>query len=64
MHDELHMEYRKRGGKVTLIMGGNALKAYKDVLKKEEMVTESLFTAEAYEVWAERLRTVLHKLLS
>lgn len=43
---------------MTLIMGGNALKAYHDVCRKERVDIEKLETTESYDVWVERPRTV------
>lgn len=43
VHDKLHSEYRKLGGKVALIFGDQAFKAYLTVVEKENSVAlESL----------------------
>jgi hypothetical protein len=55
-HDELHSEYRKHGGHVTLIMGKNAWDAYLDVLKREgvEMkLDKAFYEGDGFTVWAE-----------
>ena len=40
--DDLHSEYRKLGGKVTLILGQQAFKAYLSVAEKENVFQQSL----------------------
>lgn len=57
-HDLIHMEYRKRGGAVTLLMGNNAEKAWKNVLDKERVIAEKLFPSASFDVWGEYSRTV------
>ena len=52
------MEYRKRGGAVTLLMGNNAEKAWRDVLNKERVIAEKLFPSAGFDVWGEYSRTV------
>jgi hypothetical protein len=64
VHDNLHLEYRKCGGKVTLIMGRNALGAYNHTIAEEPIRIERLDFSEAFEVWAERDLTVHLKPLS
>ena len=57
-HDELHTEYRKHGGQVTLLMGNNAENAWKDVIATENVEAVRLEHAEAFEIWAEISRKV------
>jgi len=58
--DDLHSEYRKRGGKITLIMGDNALRSYLSVTQKEGVTVRSLKFQKAtgYSVFVERSRVV------
>lgn len=52
------MEFRKRGGAVTLLMGKNAEKAWRDVLHTERIDAEELFRSAGFEVWGEYSRCV------
>jgi len=55
--DDLHSEYRKAGGKITLILGNHALDSYLSVLRKEGCTAETLVESGAgYRVLAERSR--------
>jgi hypothetical protein len=71
-HDHLHKEYRKHGGKVTLIMGKNAERAWMDIIENcknlradiinetfEKFEKERLFLSAGFDVWAERSRFVI-----
>ena len=55
-HDRLHAYWRSRGGKVILIMGDNAEKAYNDMVRQDNLLKDSVFTTEAFNVWVERSR--------
>lgn len=57
-HDCLHTYWRSRGGKVVLIMGGNAEKAYNDVAQQDHIEKESVFTTETFNVWVERSQVI------
>jgi hypothetical protein len=70
-HDDLHKQYRKCGGKITLIMGRNAERAWRDVIENrnnvqrdllngtyEKLDIERLFLSGGFDVWAERSRFV------
>jgi hypothetical protein len=57
-HDQFHMEFRQRGGAVTLVMGNNAEKAWRDVLHVERVDAEQLFHSAGFEVWGEYSRCV------
>ena len=52
------MEFRKRGGAVTLLMGKNPEKAWRDVLHRERVDAEELFVSAGFEVWGEYSRCV------
>jgi len=55
--DDLHSEYRKAGGKITLILGDHALDSYRSVLRKEGGTAETLVESGAgYRVLVERSR--------
>lgn len=56
VHDKLHAYWRSRGGKIVLIFGDNAMKAYNDMVRRDNVLKERLFAAEAYEVYVERSR--------
>jgi hypothetical protein len=58
-HDELHKEYRKHGGEVTLLMGDNAYNAWRDVVRTERVDVVELKHYEAFSIWAEIPRTVI-----
>lgn len=52
-HDALHREYRRHGGQVTLLMGDNAEKAWKDILRSEHVDAQRLDHSEGFDVWGE-----------
>jgi len=52
-HDDLHIEYRSKGGSVTLVMGHAARAAYKRILKRQKVRILHLSKRKAFEVWAE-----------
>jgi len=55
--DDLHSEYRKAGGKITLIMGDHAMCSYLSVIRKEGVTIETLVESGAgYRVLVERSR--------
>ena len=58
-HDELHKEYRKYGGQVTLLMGNNAYNAWRDVVHTESVDVVELKHSEAFSIWAEIPQTVI-----
>lgn len=55
-HDRLHAYWRSRGGKVVLLMGDNAEKAYNDMVRQDKVPKDSLFTGETFDAWVERSR--------
>jgi hypothetical protein len=57
-YDKLHSQYRAKGGLVTLIVGGNAEKAYNAIIRREHAVKEAIFRSANFDVWAERSRFV------
>jgi len=57
-HDALHREYRRHGGQITLLMGDNAEKAWKEILVSERVEAVKLNHSEGYVVWGEIPRTV------
>ena len=57
-HDRLHDYWRSRGGKVVLILGDNAEKAYNDMVQQGNVLKDSVFTDETFNVWVERSRVL------
>ena len=42
VHDKLQSEYRKLGGKITLVLGAEAFNAYLSVAKRENVTLQTL----------------------
>ena len=42
IHDQLYSEYRKLGGKITLVVGDQAFKTYLSVVEKENIMLQTL----------------------
>jgi hypothetical protein len=61
-HDELHTVYRKHGGQIMLLMGNNAEKAWRDIIKDEQIDAVKLEHSEAFDVWAEISKLVFSSL--
>jgi len=57
-HDALHQEYRQHGGQITLVMGDNAEKAWKEILVSERVDAFKLKHSEGLVVWGEISRMV------
>jgi len=57
-HDALHHEYRRHGGQVTLLMGDNAEKRWREILRSERVEAEKLNHSEGFDVWGEISRMV------
>ena len=57
-HDHLHAYWRSRGGKIVLIMGKNAEKAYNDMVRQDNVMKEPINTTETFDVWIERSRVI------
>ena len=57
-HNALHREYRRYGGQITLIMGDNAEKAWKEILVSERVDAVKLNHSEGFNVWGEISRIV------
>lgn len=55
-NDDLHREYRARGGRITLVMGDKAMLSYLAIVKQEGLEYQRLDKNEAcgYSVWLER----------
>ena len=58
-HDKLHAYWRSRGGKIVIIMGNNAMKAYTDMVRRDNVLKEEISSVEAYDVYVERSRVYL-----
>jgi hypothetical protein len=53
-HDRLHAYWRSRGGKVVLLMGDNAERAYNDMVRRDNVVKDSVDLGTTFSVWVER----------
>ena len=53
-HDNLHSYWRSRGGKVVLIMGENAERAYDDMVRRDNVLRIAVLKIEAFDMWVER----------
>ena len=60
VHDKLQSEYRKLGGKITLVLGAEAFNAYLSVAKRENVTLQTLTENVrcGYTVLVERMRVL------
>jgi hypothetical protein len=60
VHDKLQSEYRKLGGKITLVLGAEAFKAYLCVAERENVTLQTLTENVpcGYTVLVERMRVL------